>query len=139
MPYFYIFLYYNLQAFLAIPKKFFCLKLCCLIMPSNITPSNHCQFILLFFDSIIFQLSLGIPNVGSDKKRCLQKHILWRYHVIRDIIKKRDVSIEQVPIKENLVDPFTKVLLQQKHNCHIEGRAHKYKGNWFCASGRLLV
>ena len=58
------------------------------------------------------------------------KHILWSYHLIRDIIVRGDISIERVPIKDNLADPLTKVLSQHKHDRYMEGYGIRYMGDW---------
>ena len=41
------------------------------------------------------------------------KHILRRFHLVREIIERQDVVIERVKIKNNIADPFTKALPQQ--------------------------
>ena len=38
------------------------------------------------------------------------KHILKKYHVIREIIYRNDVKIERVPTEDNVADPLTTVL-----------------------------
>ena len=38
------------------------------------------------------------------------KHILRCFHLVREIIKRGDVIIERVDTKNNIADPFTKVI-----------------------------
>ena len=38
------------------------------------------------------------------------KHVLRRYHLIREIIGKNDVKIEKIPTNQNIADPLTKPL-----------------------------
>ena len=38
------------------------------------------------------------------------KHVLQKYHIIREIIYRNDVKIERVPTKDNVADPLTKTL-----------------------------
>ncbi|KAK9036819.1 hypothetical protein V6N11_021746 [Hibiscus sabdariffa] len=46
------------------------------------------------------------------------KHILRRFHLIREIIDRGDMEISKVHTDDNIVDPLTKPLAQQKHNRH---------------------
>ncbi|OIT26431.1 hypothetical protein A4A49_59030, partial [Nicotiana attenuata] len=38
------------------------------------------------------------------------KHVLRRYHLIREMIERGDVEIQKLDGKENAADPFTKAL-----------------------------
>ena len=46
------------------------------------------------------------------------KHIQRRYHLIREIIDRGDVKTSRVSTDANVADPFTKPLLQPKHETH---------------------
>ena len=59
----------------------------------------------------------------------MSKHVLRRYHLIREIIGRRDVIIEKVPTDQNIVDPFTKPLSQKKFDSHILTYGIRYKGD----------
>ena len=51
--------------------------------------------------------------IAQDKKpRSHQrsKHVLKRYHLIREIIGRKDVKIEKIPTDQNIADPLTKPL-----------------------------
>ena len=39
-----------------------------------------------------------------------QKHIERKYHLIRDIIERRDTVVTKITSEENLAEPFTKTL-----------------------------
>ena len=41
------------------------------------------------------------------------KHIERKYHLIRDIINKRDVTVTKISTLDNLVDLFTKTLSEK--------------------------
>ena len=43
------------------------------------------------------------------------KHILRRFHLIREIVNRGDVKICRVSTNDNIVDPLTKPLPQAKH------------------------
>ena len=40
------------------------------------------------------------------------KHILRCFHLVREIVERQDIVIEQVYTKNNIANPFTKALLQ---------------------------
>ena len=46
------------------------------------------------------------------------KHILRKYHLIREFIERGDVRICRVSTLDNIADPLTKSLSQQKHDGH---------------------
>ena len=58
------------------------------------------------------------------------KHVLRKYHVIREIICRNDVKIERVPTEDNIADPLTEALAQQKHDGHAESLGIRYMGHW---------
>ena len=41
-----------------------------------------------------------------------QKHIKRKYHLIRDIIQRGDTVVSKIASEKNLVDPFTKSLIE---------------------------
>ena len=55
------------------------------------------------------------------------KHVLRRYHLIREIIDRNDVKIEKVPTDKNIDDPLTKPLPQKKYDSHVLTYGIKYK------------
>ena len=58
------------------------------------------------------------------------KHVLRRYHMIREIISRKDVKIERVPTDQNIVDPLTKALHQGKFDQHENAMGIRYMGDW---------
>ena len=66
--------------------------------------------------SIVDMIPLYCDNNGAiaqakePRSHQRSKHILKRYHLIRDIIGNNDVKIEKVPTYQNIVDPLTKLL-----------------------------
>ena len=58
------------------------------------------------------------------------KHILRRYHLIREILEHGDIKIEKVEGKENVVDPFTKALGIKEFDKHKWKVGMKYMSNW---------
>ncbi|KAL6315894.1 hypothetical protein AAG906_013238 [Vitis piasezkii] len=65
----------------------------------------------------------AIAQAKEPKSHQKSKHVLRRYHLIREIIESGDVKIEKVDGKENAADPFTKALgITQfdKHKWEVE-------------------
>ena len=87
--------------------------------------------------SIIDPIALYCDNNGAiaqakePRSHQSSKHVLRRYHLIREIIGRRDVIIEKVPTDQNIVDPLTKPLPQKKFDSHVLAYGIGYKGDWF--------
>ncbi|KAI5396445.1 hypothetical protein KIW84_062600 [Lathyrus oleraceus] len=77
------------------------------IVPSIVDPIG------LYYDN-----NGAIAQAKEPRSHQRSKHILRRYHLIREIIDRGDVKICKVPTLDNIVDPLTKPLAQQKHDGH---------------------
>ena len=49
------------------------------------------------------------------------KHKKRKYHIIREIVSRGDMVVSQIASEDNLVDPFTKGLVQKIFDQHVEG------------------
>ena len=58
------------------------------------------------------------------------KHKERKYHLIREIVHRRDVVVSQIASENNLADPFTKGLSQKVFDQHVEGMGVKCIGAW---------
>ena len=58
------------------------------------------------------------------------RHILRKYHLIREIIDRHDIKIERVDTKDNIADPLTKALSRLQFEQLIEICGMKYCNNW---------
>ena len=58
------------------------------------------------------------------------KHIERRFHIIRDYLDKKYVEVQRVDSTENVADPLTKQLSQQKSEVHLEKMGLRYVANW---------
>ncbi|KAK8554393.1 hypothetical protein V6N12_031357 [Hibiscus sabdariffa] len=58
------------------------------------------------------------------------KHILRCFHLIREIVDRGDVEICKVHTDDNIADPLTKPLSQQKHDRHTESLGIRYVSDW---------
>ncbi|KAM6551247.1 hypothetical protein CsatB_001055 [Cannabis sativa] len=52
----------------------------------------------------------AIANSKEPRSHKRSKHIERKYHIIREYVARGDVLVEKVDTKDNLTDPFTKVL-----------------------------
>lgn len=54
----------------------------------------------------------AIAQAKEPRSHQKSKHVLRRYHLIREIIQRGDVKIEKIPTEENLANSLTKALTQ---------------------------
>ena len=72
----------------------------------------------------------AVAQAKEPRSHHKSKHILRRFHLVREIIERQDVIIERVDTKDNIADPFTKALPQQQFDRHLDCMGLKYKGDW---------
>ena len=60
----------------------------------------------------------AIAQVKELRSHQNSKHILRRFHLIREIVAKRDVMMERVPLTDYVVDLLTKPLVQEVFERH---------------------
>ncbi|KAK8547442.1 hypothetical protein V6N12_031579 [Hibiscus sabdariffa] len=78
----------------------------------------------------------AIAQAKEPRSHQRSKYILRRFHLIREIIDRGDVEICKVHTDDNIADPLTKPLTQQKHDRHTESLGIRYPPNplpWYCA------
>ncbi|KAK2433739.1 secreted RxLR effector protein [Trifolium repens] len=86
--------------------------------------------------SIVDPISLYCDNNGAiaqakePRSHQRSKHILRRFHLIREIIDRGDVKICKVPTLDNIADPLTKPLAQLKHDGHTRSMGIKVMPDW---------
>ncbi|KAJ9540535.1 hypothetical protein OSB04_027041 [Centaurea solstitialis] len=54
------------------------------------------------------------------------RHVLRKYHLIREIIGRGDVRICKIPTEDNVADPLTKPLARAKHEGHANSIGMQY-------------
>ena len=75
--------------------------------------------------------STGVIALAKEPRSHQQsKHILQKYHLIREFVAWRDIHLCKVLTLENIADPLTKALLQQKHDGHTTSMGVCHMGNW---------
>ncbi|KAK8523044.1 hypothetical protein V6N12_073755 [Hibiscus sabdariffa] len=74
--------------------------------------------------------NVAIAQAKEPRSHQRSKHILRRFHLIREIIDRGDVEICKVHTDDNIADPLTKPLAQQKHDRHTESLGIRYVSDW---------
>jgi hypothetical protein len=86
--------------------------------------------------SILSPVSLYCDNTGAiaqakePRSHQKTKHILRKYHIIREIVDRGDVNLCKVHTDANIADPFTKPLPHPKHEGHTSALGVKLVPNW---------
>ena len=97
---------------------------CCLGCNKGRGLDQEVNYELGIVHSIVDLIDLYCDNNGviaqakEPRSHQRSKHILRRYHLIREIIDLGDVKICRVPTIENVADLLTKPLAQPKHDGH---------------------
>ena len=68
----------------------------------------------------------AIAKAKEPRSHHKSKHILRRYHLIREIIDRGDVKICKVHTDLNVADPLTKPLPQSKFEAHTKAMGIGY-------------
>ncbi|KAL1300255.1 hypothetical protein AAHE18_18G165400 [Arachis hypogaea] len=72
----------------------------------------------------------AIAQAKEPRSHHKSKHILRRYHLIREIVERGDVEIQKVAGKDNAADPFTKALGSKEFDKHMWELGLKYMTDW---------
>ena len=79
----------------------------------------------------------AVANSREPRSHKRGKYIERKYHLIREIVNRGDVTVTKIPTLDNLVDPFTKTLLEKHLYKNVEEMGLKEIITPF-SSGRLL-
>ena len=72
----------------------------------------------------------AIAQAKEPRSHQRSKHILRRFHLIREIIERGDVKICRVHTDDNVDDPLTKPLPQSKHDSHTRSIGIRFMPDW---------
>ena len=76
---------------------------------------------------VIFCDNTGaIAQAKEPRSHQKSKHIQRRFHLIREIIDRGEIKICKVHTDDNLADPLTKPLAQQKHEKHCNNMGLRF-------------
>ncbi|KAJ9542417.1 hypothetical protein OSB04_028923 [Centaurea solstitialis] len=80
-----------------------------------------------------------VAQAKEPREHHKSRHVLRKYHLIREIIGRGDVRICKIPTEDNVADPLTKPLARAKHESHANSIGMQYLeangsgfGNRFC-------
>ena len=68
----------------------------------------------------------AIAQAKEPRSHQRTKHILRRFHLIREIIQRGDIDVCRVESDDNVADPLTKPLAQEKHEDHVRSMGIRY-------------
>jgi hypothetical protein len=61
----------------------------------------------------------AIAQAKEPRRHHKDKHILMRYHLLREIVDRGDIKLCKIHTNANVADPLTKPLPQPKHEAHM--------------------
>ncbi|KAJ9540464.1 hypothetical protein OSB04_026970 [Centaurea solstitialis] len=68
----------------------------------------------------------AVAQAKEPREHHKSRHVLRKYHLIREIIGRGDVRICKIPTEENDADPLTKPLARVKHEAHANSIGMQY-------------
>ncbi|KAJ9558789.1 hypothetical protein OSB04_013403 [Centaurea solstitialis] len=70
----------------------------------------------------------AVAQAKEPREHHKSRHVLRKYHLIREIIGRGDVRICKIPTEDNVADPLTKPLARAKHEAHANSIGMQYQG-----------
>ncbi|KAJ9539153.1 hypothetical protein OSB04_031886 [Centaurea solstitialis] len=68
----------------------------------------------------------AVAQAKEPREHHKSRHVLRKYHLIREIIGRGDVRICKIPTEDNVADPLTKLLARVKHEAHANSIGMQY-------------
>ncbi|KAL8097443.1 hypothetical protein AgCh_030536 [Apium graveolens] len=72
----------------------------------------------------------AIAQAKEPRSHKNSKHVLRRFHLIREIVERGDVNVERVGTHNNVADPLTKPLSQSHFDRHKDKMGIRYQSDW---------
>ncbi|KAL0439584.1 UNVERIFIED_CONTAM: Retrovirus-related Pol polyprotein from transposon RE2 [Sesamum latifolium] len=72
----------------------------------------------------------AIEKANEPRSHNYSKHILRRYHLLREMVSRGDCRMDRVSSAENTADPLTKPMSQVAHTQHLDKMDLRSKGDW---------
>ncbi|KAL0295504.1 UNVERIFIED_CONTAM: hypothetical protein Sangu_3196500 [Sesamum angustifolium] len=89
------------------------------VVPSSTEP------MVIFCDN-----NRAIAQAKEPRSHHRSKHILRRYHLLREIVSRGDVRMDRVSFAENTINPLTKPMSQIAHTQHLDKMGLRSIGDW---------
>ena len=71
-----------------------------------------------------------IAQAKEPKAHQRMKHILHRFHLVREIVDRGDINLQKIDGKENLADPFIKALTIKEFDNYKLKMGIRYCAKW---------
>ena len=68
----------------------------------------------------------AIAQAKEPRNHQKSKHVLWKFHLIREFIRRDEIKMCKIHIDLNVADPLTKALPQPKHEAHMRAMGIRY-------------
>ncbi|KAL0313488.1 UNVERIFIED_CONTAM: Retrovirus-related Pol polyprotein from transposon RE2 [Sesamum radiatum] len=72
----------------------------------------------------------AIAQAKEPRSHHRSKHILRRYHLLREMVSRGDCRMDRVSSTENTADPLTKPMSQIAHTQHLDKMDLRSMGDW---------
>ena len=72
----------------------------------------------------------AIAQAKEPRSHHSTKHVLRKFHYIREVVGRGDIIISKVSTDQNLADPFTKPMPQVRHEEHASSIGVRYARSW---------
>ena len=72
----------------------------------------------------------AIAQATVPKSHNRSKHVLRKYHLIREFMERKEITIEKIPSDSNVADPLTKALAQDRHDSHVSMMGLRLMPDW---------
>ncbi|KAL0433470.1 UNVERIFIED_CONTAM: Retrovirus-related Pol polyprotein from transposon TNT 1-94 [Sesamum latifolium] len=72
----------------------------------------------------------AIAQAKEPRSHHRSKHILRRYHLLREMVSRGDCRMDRVSSAENTADPLTKPISQIAHTQHLDKMGLRSMGDW---------
>ncbi|KAL0434755.1 UNVERIFIED_CONTAM: Retrovirus-related Pol polyprotein from transposon RE2 [Sesamum radiatum] len=93
--------------------------------PNRVLYSSIAEPVVIFCDN-----NGAIAQAKEPRSHHRSKHILRRYHLIREMVSRGDCRMDRVSSAENTADPLTKPMSQVAHTQHLDKMGLRAIGDW---------
>ncbi|KAL0378487.1 UNVERIFIED_CONTAM: Retrovirus-related Pol polyprotein from transposon TNT 1-94 [Sesamum radiatum] len=83
------------------------------------------ESVVIFYDN-----NGAIAQEKKSKSHHCSKHILRRYHLLREMVGRGDCRMDRVSSAENTADPLTKPMSQVAHTQHLDKMGLRSMSDW---------
>ena len=67
-----------------------------------------------------------IAQAKEPRNHQKNKHVLWKFHLIREFVRRGEIKMCKIHTDLNIANPLTKALPQPKHEAHLRSMGIRY-------------